>query len=211
MVLKNENNKVIIELNEDELIYKRFFRRIKIKKSNVRSVFYDESFLGILTYSGKIYSLNISSLLWSENGKLEELRKELNKENILFDYTNVKVIRSYFPFYLIFLPMLNVDLEIELKIILLLICIIGILYIKSMPRNNSTVFNIDKDELEIVRLKRLQKYKRHEVDKIELKRYFDEVTTIEFKKNENKFVIYFKDTPYLIKIYNLSLIKLFKQ
>lgn len=211
MVLKNENNKVIIELNEDELIYKRFFRRIKIKKSNVRSVFYDESFLGVLTYSGKIYSLNISSLLWSENGKLEELRKELNKENILFDYTNVKVIRSYFPFYLIFLPMLNVDLEIELKIILLLICIIGILYIKSMPRNNSTVFNIDKDELEIVRLKRLQKYKRHEIDKIELKRYFDEVTTIEFKKNENKFVIYFKDTPYLIKIYNLSLIKLFKQ
>lgn len=211
MVLKNENNKVIIELNEDELIYKRFFRRIKIKKSNVRSVFYDESFLGILTYSGKIYSLNISSLLWSENGKLEELRKELNKENILFDYTNVKVIRSYFPFYLIFLPMLNVDLEIELKIILLLICIIGILYSKSMPRNNNTVFNIDKDELEIVRLKRLQKYKRHEIDKIELKRYFDEVTTIEFKKNENKFVIYFKDTPYLIKIYNLSLIKLFKQ
>ncbi len=37
MVLKNDYNKVIIQLTNDEFIYKSFFRRVKIKKSDIRS------------------------------------------------------------------------------------------------------------------------------------------------------------------------------
>lgn len=107
MVLKNDYNKVIIQLTNDEFIYKSIFRRVKIKKSDIRSVFYDEGYLGILTYSGRIYSLSLGSLLWSERNKLEDLRKELNKENILFDYTNAKAMRDFFPYYMFFLPIFN--------------------------------------------------------------------------------------------------------
>ena len=74
---------------------------------------------------------------------------------------------------------------------------------------NSLTNQTIKDELEIINRRNSLKYKRHEIDKIELKRYYDGITTIEFKKNENKHSISFKDTPYLIKIYDLSLVKLF--
>ena len=36
------------------------------------------------------------------------------------------------------------------------------------------------------------------------------ITIIEFQKNRKKYKLYFKNSPYLIKIYNTSLIKLFK-
>lgn len=209
MVLKNDYNKVIIQLTNDEFIYKSFFRWVKIKKSDIRSIFYDEGYLGILTYSRRIYSLSLGSLLWSEKGKLEDLRKELNKENILFDYTNAKAMRDFFPYYMFFLPIFNDEKYLKFKIVLFLIFIIGIIYIKRVSIFSNTVFNIDKDELEIINRKNSIKYKRHEINKIESKKYYDGVTTIEFKKSGNKYSISFKDTPYLIKIYDLSLIKLF--
>lgn len=209
MVLINDYNKVIIELNEDDFIYKRLFRRVKIKKSDIRSIFYDEVYLGILTYSGRIYSLSLGSLLWSEKWKLEDLRKELNKENILFDYTNAKAMRDSFPYYMFFILIFNDEKYLKFKIVIFLIFIIGIIYIRRISIFSNTVFNIDKDELEFIRRKSTLKYKRHEIDKIELKREVDHITNIYFKKSGNKYSISFKDTPYLIKIYDLSLIKLF--
>ena len=209
MVLKNDYNKVIIQLTNDEFIYKSFFIRVKIKKADIRSVFYDDGYLGILAYSGRIYSLSLGPLLWSERNKLEDLRKELNKENILFDYTISRAMGKIFPYYIIFIPMSNMIKDIRISIIILSIYIIGVIYIKRIYIFSNTVFNIDKDELEIINRRNSLKYKRPEIDKIELKRYYDGITTIEFKKNENKHSISFKDTPYLIKIYDLSLVKLF--
>ncbi|MBS5884210.1 MAG: hypothetical protein E6300_05375 [Clostridium sp.] len=209
MVLKNDYNKVIIQLTNDEFIYKSFFIRVKIKKADIRSVFYDDGYLGILAYSGRIYSLSLGPLLWSERNKLEDLRKELNKENILFDYTISRAMGKIFPYYMFFLPIFNDEKYLKFKIVLFLIFIIGIIYIKRVSIFSNTVFNIDKDELEIINRKNSIKYKRHEINKIESKKYYDGVTTIEFKKSGNKYSISFKDTPYLIKIYDLSLIKLF--
>lgn len=209
MVLINDYKKVIIELTDDDFIYKSFFRKVKIKKSDIRSVFYDEGYLGILTYRGKIYSLSLGSLLWSEKGKLEDLRKELNKENILFDYTNTKVFKEIFPFYLISISIINLIEKPRFAILIFLIFIIGIIYSRKVTIFENNVFNIDKDELEVIRRKSILKYKRHEIDKINLKRELNGITTIYFKKNDNKFRLYFKDNPYLIKIYDLSLVKLF--
>ncbi|MCR1952481.1 MULTISPECIES: hypothetical protein [unclassified Clostridium] len=209
MVLINDYKKVIIELTDDDFIYKSFFRKVKIKKSDIRSVFYDEGYLGILTYRGKIYSLSLGSLLWSEKGKLEDLRKELNKENILFDYTNTKVFKEIFPFYLISISIINLIEKPRFAILIFLIFIIGIIYSRKVTIFENNVFNIDKDELEVIRRKSILKYKRHEIDKIKLKRELNGITTIYFKKNGNKFRLYFKDNPYLIKIYDLSLVKLF--
>ncbi|WP_195265201.1 hypothetical protein [Clostridium sp. 1001275B_160808_H3] len=209
MVLINDYKKVIIELTDDDFIYKSFFRKVKIKKSDIRSVFYDEGYLGILTYRGKIYSLSLGSLLWSEKGKLEDLRKELNKENILFDYTNTKVFKEIFPFYLISTSIINLIEKPRFAILIFLIFIIGIIYSRKVTIFENNVFNIDKDELEVIRRKSILKYKRHEIDKINLKRELNGITTIYFKKNDNKFRLYFKDNPYLIKIYDLSLVKLF--
>lgn len=66
--------KKILCLEDDKLIYYGVFRKIIIKKSDIRSIFYDETTLGILLNSGKTYSLNINKFLFSERSKLEELR-----------------------------------------------------------------------------------------------------------------------------------------
>lgn len=39
MVLKNDYNKIIIELTDDEFIYKSFFRKVKIK-NQILEVFF---------------------------------------------------------------------------------------------------------------------------------------------------------------------------
>lgn len=94
MVLVNDYGKVILEVNENEIIYKKLLKKYIIKKCDIRSLYYDETTLGVLCYNGKIYSLNITSLLFSERKKLEELYEKLNKENILFSFNSGYKINS---------------------------------------------------------------------------------------------------------------------
>ena len=84
MKFKDDYGKDILILDEENLIYKGFLRRKTIKREDIRSVFYDENILGVLSYSGKIYSLNIVHLLFSERKKLEELRLKLSETNLFF-------------------------------------------------------------------------------------------------------------------------------
>ena len=84
MKFKDDYGKDILILDEENLIYKGFLRRKTIKREDIRSVFYDENILGVLSYSGKIYSLNIVHLLFSERKKLEELRLKLSEANLFF-------------------------------------------------------------------------------------------------------------------------------
>lgn len=74
MKFKDDYGKDILILDEENLTYKNFFRKILIKRSDIRSVFYDEEILGILTYSGKIYPLVIRKLLFSERKKIRGIK-----------------------------------------------------------------------------------------------------------------------------------------
>lgn len=207
MVLKDDYNKDLFTIDEENLIYKSFFRKVKIKKADIRSVFYGENILGILTYGGKIYSFNIVKLLYSERYKVENLRNELNKENIIFNYTKVD-FSDYSIYFLIFMnPIINLIQNIFVGIITLIILLGFILLVKYY--GNKVVFNIDKDELEVKRGKDIFKYKRDEIDKIRIIKHSTKGKSIEFKKNKNKYILNFEDTPYLIKNYNISLNKLF--
>lgn len=209
MVLKDDYGKDILLVDKENLIYKRVFRKVTIKKSDIRSIFYDDVILGVLTYGGKIYSLNIKKLLFSERDKLEDLRVELNRENILFDYTNYRCSTATLPLCYFFLPMLiNLGSIINAMILVALIgfALFYIFYKKGLMTN--IVFNIDKDEFEVLRGKHTYKYKKHEIDKIKVVRNYN-INIIEFKKNGNKYNINFKETPYFVKIYNNSITKLF--
>ncbi|MDV4152714.1 hypothetical protein R0131_17945, partial [Clostridium sp. AL.422] len=73
----------------------------------------------------------------------------------------------------------------------------------------NTVYNIDRNEFEIIKSINIIKYKREEIDKINLIKINEKISLIEFKKNRKKYKLYFMQSPYLIKIYNLSLTKLF--
>lgn len=207
MVLINDNGKKILCLEDDKLIYYGRFRKIFIKKSDIRSLFYDETTLGILLNSGKIYSLKINKLLFSERSKLEELRLNLNKENVLFDYAKSKRNQKSFPIIAFAFILANAG-SVKFQI-LIIVCIALFMYIDNSYLINNVVFNIDKDEFEVFRGKHIFKYKRHEIDKINIKKYYQGINNIEFKKNGNRYIICFKENPYLIKIYNTSLSKLF--
>lgn len=209
MILNDNNERILIILDEENLIYKGTFRKTTIKREEIRSVFYDEELLGVLTYSGKIYSLKIDKLSVSDKEKLEQLRLVLNKENILFDYTNRMIAIVSLPLFVFFMP-ISISFIISSRIIVAVLLIsIFIFYInvlkKVMPNN---VYNINSDEVEILRGKHTFKYKKQEIDKIKLIRG-NNLNTIEFKKNGNKYVMYFKESKYLTKIYNLSLGELF--
>ncbi|MCF0148528.1 MAG: hypothetical protein HUJ77_09035 [Clostridium sp.] len=210
MVLKDDYHKDMILLDEEKLIYKRKFKKITIKREEIRSAFYDEYILGILTYSGKVYSLNIVALLFSERKKLEDLRLELNKEEILFDYINS---RSNFSvlFYICFFPnIVNVisKQKNSIKIVLLIFIIALIIYGNRLV--SRCLYNINTKELEVIKYKNTIKYKKEEIDKINLIKWNNNITIVEFEKNRKKYKLYFRNNPYLIKIYNTSLIKLFK-
>lgn len=210
MVLKSDYGKVILEVNDSNVIYKKLFKKYGIKKSDIRSIFYDESVLGMLTYSGRVYSISINSLLWSERSKLDELRRELNKENILFNYT--KITNQSLSIFIWWIPymitnIMRFRLEIMLLVMIPILVIIAYFY-RSSNRNN-IIYNIDINELEVIRKNNILKYKKHEIDEIKVRKQSDYVTDIQFIKNKKKYDIYFKESPYLIKIYNISLVKLF--
>lgn len=210
MVLKSDYGKVILEVNDSNVVYKKLFKKYVIKKSDIRSIFYDESVLGMLTYSGRVYSISINSLLWSERSKLDELRRELNKENILFNYT--KITNQSLSIFIWWIPymitnIMRFRLEIMLLVMIPILVIIAYFY-RSSNRNN-IIYNIDINELEVIRKNNILKYKKHEIDEIKVRKQSDYVTDIQFIKNKKKYDIYFKESPYLIKIYNVSLVKLF--
>lgn len=212
MRLKNDYGKDILILDEENLTYKNFFRKILIKRSDIRSVFYDEEILGILTYSGKIYPLVIRKLLFSERKRLEELRLEVSKENILFDYSKTlnTTIQLLFPAYflcLINVIIINSNYSIIIKLLLVILIIFFLVIIRKLE--NTTIYNIDKEEVEIFTWKTTLKYKKYEIDKIKVMKVNDTINSIVFKKNKNNFKLYFRENPYLIKIYNTSLTKLF--
>ncbi|MDU5105748.1 hypothetical protein [Clostridium sp.] len=214
MILKDDYHKDIILLDEEKLVYKRKFKKITINREEIRSVYYDEYVFGVLTYSGKVYSLNIVGLLFSERKKLEDLRLELNKEAILFDYINLRGNISTL-LYACFLPSIINNIlrqksstKIVLLIILSILIIASFIYAKRLV--SSCVYNINTNELEVIKDKNTIKYKKEEIDKINLMKSNNNITIIEFQKNRKKYKLYFRKSPYLIKIYNTSLIKLFK-
>lgn len=214
MILKDDYHKDIILLDEEKLVYKRKFKKITINREEIRSVFYDEYILGVLTYSGKVYSLNIVALLFSERNKLEALRLELSKEEILFDYINSRGNFSTL-LYVCFLPSIINNISRQkssTKIVLLIILSIVIIasFIYANRLLSSCVYNISTNQLEIIKYKNTIKYKKEEIDKINLIKSNDNITIIEFEKNRKKYKMYFRKSPYLIKIYITSLIKLFK-
>lgn len=199
-------------LDEKKLIYTKYLKRKTIKKEEIRSVFYDENILGILTYSGKIYSFNISRLLSTQRKRLEDLRVELNKENILFNYTNFIENSMYLLLFIGYFNIINIfiiqsNYSIIIKIFLVITIIFSFVLIKNLEE--TTIYNIDKEEVEIFTWKTTLKYKKYEIDKIKVMKVNNTINSIAFKKNKNNFKLYFRENPYLIKIYNTSLTKLF--
>lgn len=210
MRIKNDYGKDILILDEENLIFKHFFGEKIIKREDIRSVSYDENTLGILNYNGKVYSINITSVLFSERKMIEELRLQINKENILFNYIRSMNYESSLPITLMYIIMLFnlnfIDNEIYSILLIAFFITFIILTKKIRPR---VIYNIDKEEVEIFTWKTTLKYKKYEIDKIKVMKVNENLNSIVFKKNKNNFKLYFRENPYLIKIYNTSLTKLF--
>ncbi|NLL29780.1 MAG: hypothetical protein GX258_01725 [Clostridiales bacterium] len=208
MVLKNNYGKEFIIVDDKEFIYNGRLRKRTIKKSDIRSVFYDDRILGVLTYRGKVYSFSLKPLLSSERSRLEELRQELAKENILFNYTRATTDEFFIYFLLINSILTNWG---RLLIQVLFLVLIIILFICKSHFYTKIVFNIDKDQFEIIRRNSTIKYKKYEIDKINFRKYTNKIYIIEFDKDRKKYNFLFKENPYLIKIYNTSFAKLFNK
>ncbi len=210
MRIKNDYGKDMLILDEENLIFKHFFGKKIIKREDIRSVFYDENTLGILNYNGKVYSINITAVLFSERKMIEELRLQINKENILFNYIRSMNYESSLPITLMYIIMLFnlnfIDNEIYSILFIAFFIIFIILTKKIRPR---VIYNIDTNEVEVFKWRKKLKYKREELDKIKLKKISEYASVVEFINNKKKYKLYFMGNSQLTKIYNTSLNELF--
>lgn len=210
MIIKNDYGKDMLILDEENLIFKHFFGEKIIKREDIRSVFYDENTLGILNYNGKVYSINITAVLFSERKMIEELRLQINKENILFNYIRSMNYESSLPITLMYIIMLFnlnfIDNEIYSILFIAFFIIFIILTKKIRPR---VIYNIDTNEVEVFKWRKNLKYKREELDKIKLKKISEYASVVEFINNKKKYKLYFMGNSQLTKIYNTSLNELF--
>lgn len=210
MRIKNDYGKDMLILDEENLIFKHFFGKKIIKREDIRSVFYDENTLGILNYNGKVYSINITSVLFSERKMIEELRLQINKENILFNYIRSMNYESSLPITLMYIIMLFnlnfIDNEIYSILLIAFFITFIILTKKITPR---VIYNIDTNEVEVFKWRKNLKYKREELDKIKLKKISEYASVVEFINNKKKYKLYFMGNSQLTKIYNTSLNELF--
>ena len=210
MRIRNDYGKDMLILDEEKLIFKHFFGEKIIKRSDIRSVFYDENILGILNYNGKVYSINITPVLFSQRKMIQELRLQLNKENILFNYIRSMNYESSLAttlIYFIIFPSISILNNNIYPLFLVSLYIMFIILInKLIPR---IFYNIDTNEVEVFKWRKKIKYKREELDKVKLKKINEYTSVVEFIKNKKKYKLYFMGNSQLSKIYNTSLKELF--
>ncbi len=195
MVLLSDYGRVILEVNEEEIIYKKLFKKYIIKKCDIRSIYYDELTLAILSYDGKVYSLNITNLLFSERKKLEKLHSELNKENILFNFDKKYIANSGLYWLLIFIPRYH-NLT-WIIILAVLICI----YTIEKNKYIGTFYNLDKEEFEVLKNNKVIKIKRKDIEDVKIKKSnWDNVVEIVYEKR--KYKIFIRENINYKKLYN---------
>ena len=102
MIIKSDYDKIILELNDEELILYKFFKRTHIRISNIRSAYYRGNLLYILTNDNKYYYKNLSTMKLSQLNNLEVLVNELNKDKFIFFFPNGNTINLIFciPMYI---------------------------------------------------------------------------------------------------------------
>ena len=110
-------------------------------------------------------------------------------------------------FNIINMTIIRPNYSIIIKLFLVITIIFSFVLIRNLEKTN--IYNIDKEEVEIFTWKTTLKYKKYEIDKIKVMKVNNTINSIVFKKNKNNFKLYFRENPYLIKIYNTSLTKLF--
>lgn len=141
---------------------------------------------------------------------IEELRLQINKENILFNYIRSMNYESSLPITLMYIIMLFnlnfIDNEIYSILLIAFFIIFIILTKKITPR---VIYNIDTNEVEVFKWRKNLKYKREELDKIKLKKISEYASVVEFINNKKKYKLYFMGNSQLTKIYNTSLNELF--
>ena len=141
---------------------------------------------------------------------IEELRLQINKENILFNYIRSMNYESSLPITLMYIIMLFnlnfIDNEIYSILLIAFFITFIILTKKIRPR---VIYNIDTNEVEVFKWRKNLKYKREELDKIKLKKISEYASVVEFINNKKKYKLYFMGNSQLIKIYNTSLNELF--
>lgn len=199
MELISDYGKTILAVNEEEITYKKLFKKCVIKKCDIRSMYYDEITLVILCYSGKIHSINITNLLFSERKKLEHLYSELNKENMLFNIDKSYIRNTRLYWLVFFIPRYS-----NSYICLTLIIILSVLictYTIEKKKYIGTFYNLDKEEFEVLKNKQVIKIKRKDVEDIKIKEInWGSIVEIVYKKN--KYKIFIRENIDCKKLYN---------
>ncbi|GAA0083889.1 hypothetical protein UT300007_03280 [Clostridium sp. CTA-7] len=195
MVLLSDYGRVILEVNEEEIIYKK---RV-IKKCDIRSLYYDENILAILCYNGKVHSLNMNSLLFSERKKLEYLYSELNKENMLFNIDKRYIGNTGLYWLLFFIPRYSNSYICLTWIIILSVLICT--YIIEKKKYVGTFYNLDKEEFEVLKNDKVIKIKRKDVEYIKIKEInLGSIVEIVYKKS--KYKMFIRENVDCKKLYN---------
>ena len=154
MIIRKDNGKKLLELNEKELIIYGFFKDKHIDRKDILSAGVFNGNMLIILYKGNYnFCKNISNMKFSERESLNAILNELNKEELIFFPTSYNIDPS--TYIIILSPMLINFIfsndDIVTKIIAIVACILLLLlyFIPDLRKQKGWIYKIQSKEFQL--------------------------------------------------------------
>lgn len=152
MVINNNKNKKYIEINDENIIFYRWYGKRVLKREKIRAAYMDDNYVIRILYGKSIRRYNICNISNEHKIILEKLLSLMNKENIVF-YRDVSVggAESTLLLYLVLSPVINPNIINSLLRLIIYISL-SVLYIYitvKIPYYNIFIYDLEKDEIRL--------------------------------------------------------------
>lgn len=153
MIIKSDYDKILLELDDEELIIHKFFKRTHIRRSNIRSAYYKDNFLYILTNDNKYYYKNLATMKFSQLNNLEVIVNEINKDKFIFFFPNGNTVSLIFciPMYIniIMNNIFNSDETLAYPILMILsLILVFVIFFYNRANQKIWVYSIETHEFQ---------------------------------------------------------------
>ena len=154
MVINNNKNKKYIEINDENIIFYRWYGKRVLKREKIRAAYMDDNYVIRILYGKSIRRYNICNISSEHKIILEKLLSLMNKENIVF-YRDISGygIENLLLLNLVLNPVINPNIINSLLGLLILIYIsLSVLYIYitvKIPYYNIFIYDLEKDEIRL--------------------------------------------------------------
>ena len=152
MVINNNKNKKYIEINDENIIFYRWYGKRVLKREKIRAAYMDDNYVIRILYGKSIRRYNICNISSEHKIILEKLLSLMNKENIVF-YRDISggCTDNLFLLYLVLNPVINPNIINSLLGLLISISLLALFICRTvkLPYYNIFIYDLEKDEIRL--------------------------------------------------------------